>query len=260
MRCTALALAGLILLAGCSSGPDSSSSSNGIAPLSDEAAAYVPTKIDFVSDDGFGLKGLLFEPENPNGRAIVLAHMMDSDKSAWDPLARRLWADGFYVLAFDLRGQGESTVAPDGSEVSLAKGNVSFSRYPDDVRAARNELNRLCSRVQSIYLGGASIGANAALLAASGDNQVPGVLLISPGLDYQGLKTEIPAQRVNGRVLVLVDPLDSISADSTQPLMAALGSKATLKSISGGGHGTQIFLNRPESIEIIQSWLGARLS
>ena len=51
----------------------------------------------------------------------------------------------------------------------------------------------------SIGLAGASIGANLALLDAADDPGVMSVALLSPGIDYRGLRTEAAMKKYAGQ-------------------------------------------------------------
>ncbi|NJL95688.1 MAG: hypothetical protein HC915_19140 [Anaerolineae bacterium] len=66
-----------------------------------------PIPVALEADDGLTLSGDSYRPagEGPFP-AVLLLHMLNSDRSAWQPLVPALLEQGIYVLAVDLRGHG----------------------------------------------------------------------------------------------------------------------------------------------------------
>lgn len=71
--------------------------------------------IEIVTEDGCTLRGELHEAGDS---WVVLAHGVGDDLDVWLPTALRLAADGFTVVAFDLRGHGGSEGEPDSRTTS----------------------------------------------------------------------------------------------------------------------------------------------
>lgn len=76
----------------------------------------------FESGDGTGLVGRLFGDDSERSRGVVLVHSADTDMTSWFPLADMLMDHGYAVLAFDLRGFGQSEGErdPDGYDEDVA--------------------------------------------------------------------------------------------------------------------------------------------
>jgi pimeloyl-ACP methyl ester carboxylesterase len=88
---------------------------------------------------------------DPLARPVVLAHGGGQTRHAWGGAATALSRRGWYALALDLRGHGESDWSPDG--------DYEFGVFADDLRDVSASLT------QPPVLVGASLGGLAALLA-----------------------------------------------------------------------------------------------
>lgn len=71
------------------------------------ADSAAPRHIDISASDGVMLKGTYYAAAKP-GPGVLLLHMCNSDRRAWEPLGRLLSAAGISGLALDFRGFGES--------------------------------------------------------------------------------------------------------------------------------------------------------
>jgi dienelactone hydrolase len=107
--------------------------------------------------------------------AVVLAHGLASDRVMTSSLARRLAANGYAVLALDLRGHGANR---NGVPPLAGRTDVFF----DDLSAAVSFL-RTSPYVDGskLVVMGHSMGATAALDFASRDSAIDGVVAISGG-------------------------------------------------------------------------------
>jgi pimeloyl-ACP methyl ester carboxylesterase len=156
------------------------------------------------------------------------------------------------VLAYDARGQGESTVALNGAAVSIR--NPKFSNDPsfwprlvDDALLVVDDVRRSQDIDESrIVLVGASLGANVSLAAASRHEGLKGVVMLSPGLNYATIRTETLIQDWRRPALIVASNLDGYAAYSARHLKKMAGSDdVTLDILAGGGrngvHGTQLF-------------------
>jgi alpha-beta hydrolase superfamily lysophospholipase len=165
-RIMALALLAVLISSCGSSSPASSA-----VPSPGAQVAAVPTQppaatpapagriaeggVGFETEDHVKLSGTIF---GTGETAVILAHMNNSDQSAWQPFAKELAQQGFTALTFDFRGFGKSGGHP---QVGL---------LDRDVRAAAAFLrDKGFPRVVCV---GASMGGTACAKAA-----------LSPGLD-----------------------------------------------------------------------------
>ena len=84
-------------------------------------------------------------------------------------LARALAAAGFAALRFDFSGMGDSEGA-----------RRSFEATAPDLRAALDALSRCCPRARRLVVWGLCDAASAALMFATGDPRVAGIVVANP--------------------------------------------------------------------------------
>ena len=124
--------------------------------------------------EGRGLPICVCTWGNPAGPPVLLLHGMLDQGATWEMVATRLAADGFYVVAPDLRGHGRSGHAPLCSEYHL----VDFVADMDAI------LQHWCEAGQSlaerpITLVGHSMGSLvAAMLAAARPEWIAALVLV----------------------------------------------------------------------------------
>jgi pimeloyl-ACP methyl ester carboxylesterase len=107
---------------------------------------------------------------------------------------------------------------------------------------------------KTVSLAGASLGANVVLTYAALTGFGGSVVALSPGLDYQGLKTEPMVPRLRGPVLIVASPADPYAHASSKTL-AKLNTNVKLWTDVKAGHGTQMF-DAP-LLTRLTSWLTA---
>lgn len=208
--------------------------------------------VRLTTKDGKQIAGDYYAAAGTSG--ILLLHMMPADRTSWRALAGRLQDVEFHVLAIDLRGHGESTDGPSG-----------FQRFSDqehqqtlfDVEAAGEFLRT--KGVEKLHAGGASIGANLALEYAAKHEEVRSVILLSPGLDYHGIHTDIWMDdlKPDQAVLLMASEDDVYSFTSVKALYERSSNLKTreLKLLTDAGHGTRMFEKNPEMMDEIANWL-----
>jgi pimeloyl-ACP methyl ester carboxylesterase len=114
-----------------------------------------PKPVRFVVDGSLELIGDAWG--DPEGRPAVLLHGGGQTRHAWAGTAAILAADGWYAIAIDQRGHGDSDWAPDG--------NYDRERYADDVIEIAAQL------AAPPVLVGASLGGMASLLGIHRGNE-----------------------------------------------------------------------------------------
>ncbi len=134
-------------------------------------------KVSFTSSDGLKLVGIVDEPKNSNGKAIILAHGITVDKEEegiFTELSRLLSENEFTVLRFDFRGHGES----EGKSVDMT-----IAGELNDLEAAISEVES--KGYKEIGLLGASFGGGiAALYVSKNQNRTKALCLWNPCLNY----------------------------------------------------------------------------
>jgi dienelactone hydrolase len=197
-------------------------------------------RVSFRSDDGVTIAATWYEPSARPGPAVILVHMLNRTRRDWDAFASRLAASGIGALAIDLRGHGESAaLRPDPA-------NPDYSVMLRDILGARRYLASRADVIPSrIGLVGASLGANLAALAGA-DGSFVSAALLSPSLDYRGLRIEAAIKKYGKRPLLLVaSDDDAYARRSALELQKANGS-AELLMLKAAGHGTRMFERAPD--------------
>jgi dienelactone hydrolase len=212
-------------------------------------AAASPQTVSLRTEDGVTLLGSLVMPSRP-GPGLILLHMQTRSREDWQPLAGRLAEAGFAVLAIDLRGHGASDPPPAGADPQ------DLSRMLLDVKAARAFLASRPDVAQGrVGIAGASIGANLALVYAATDPTVRSLVLLSPGLEYRGLRTEAPMAKL-GRcaVMFVASDEDSYAVNSARKLAKQEGGARDVRVLSGAGHGTAMLGRQPDLAGAVVDW------
>jgi dienelactone hydrolase len=211
---------------------------------------HAAQRVTFRTDDGVTLTAMWYEPSNRPGPAVILIHMLQRSRRDWEPLAQRLASDGIGALAIDLRGHGESS----GQAPSAAEESATFASLLADVRAARRFLATR-SDVQQTRVGiaGASLGASLAVLHAAADPTVSSLALLSPSLDYRGLRIETAARKLAKPVLLVASDDDFYASRSARELQKGAGTREVL-TVSRAGHGTNMLTHAPDLVRALIDW------
>lgn len=219
-------------------------------------------RITFQTTDRVTIVG---DWNSPNGatKAALLLHMMPATRKSWTPLSQALNAAGFATLAIDLRGHGESIqreLPPPGNTERLNYQDFSDTEHQAsrlDIDAAMNFLKSKGFAENNITFVGASIGANLSLDALHRYNSTSRAALLSPGLDYRGVKTESAMRQLGAhqKVWIFAAEGDQYSADSSITLQQLQKETATVTIFDGSDHGTTLFSSQPNLIPDIMKFL-----
>ena len=215
------------------------------AALTTSGAAQRSQRLTLRTEDGQNIAATWYEPASRPAPAVILVHMLTRSKRDWEPMAARLASDGIGALAIDLRGHGESS--GDASNLSA---------MVNDVRAAKRHLAARTDVIHSrIGIAGASLGASLAVLAGAEDGAVTSLALLSPSLDYRGLRIEAALRKFGSRPALLVSSDDDAYAmRSARELAKGGGSAREVLLLNGAGHGMNMFGKAPELGRQLSDW------
>ncbi|HUP40051.1 MAG TPA: hypothetical protein VM115_08025 [Vicinamibacterales bacterium] len=204
--------------------------------LATDAAAQ--RRVTFRAEDGATLNGAYYEPSRRPAPGIVLLHMLRRSHADWDAAASQLSDAGFAVLALDFRG---------GEELGA---------YALDVRAAKAFLRERPEVTPgSIGIAGASIGANLAVLDAADDPGVLSIALLSPGLDYKGLRTEAAMKKYGARPALLAGSTkDPYAARSIRHLITVGPGPREVRLTDTVAHGTVLLARDGDLVSALVDW------
>lgn len=213
--------------------------------------------VSFKSADGCALEAFYLAPSS-GSYVFINAHGLGSDKNEWGPFQEALQKRGLGYLTPDLRGHGSSLNCA-GKEVSYRTfTRADWNKVSGDIEAAAAWLRKKKTVSSKMVFCGASIGANLALKAAAeGVLKPAAVLLLSPGLDYAGVKTgENLAAARPARILIAASEDDGYAWQSASYLAAAAAAKGLPVHFKAGrdGHGVNMF-REPELLSGIIDWV-----
>jgi len=205
-------------------------------------------KVQFKTADGMNIVGDFYKSDKKTGLAALLLHMMPATRSSWDHFAEQLAGTGISSLAIDLRGHGESQGGPEGFKSFTDQEHQASMK---DVEAGIWWLRD--AGFKKIVFAGASIGANLALwrLAEGSDEEIKSAILLSPGLDYRGIKTEPLAQKLlpDKNIFII-----SEMAGDAQKIYDLTRAKKQIKIIKERYHGTDILRAHPDIEKELMKW------
>jgi dienelactone hydrolase len=189
--------------------------------------------VHFRALDGVLLDGRLFG----RGRVgVVLSHMgrEGDNQGDWLGLAERLRRERDLVLTYDRRG-----VCPRGRG-GCSHGNDAYTDSWKDIVGADRFLRR--KRVRKIVVIGASIGAMAALFAASEHRIRPAALVEFAGINASYSFDRAEIRRIGGSKLFLSTRHDIYGGgDAAKEWYGFASQPKRLVLLPGSDHGTDVF-------------------
>lgn len=226
--------------------------------LSKEVSKKMKETVKFKTNDGVEIAGDYYNDFN-NKKALLLLHMMPANKESYEKFANNGLKNGFNSLAIDLRGHGESTVQNDKILNYTKFSDIEHQKSILDVSAAVDFLNSKGFIKENIYIIGASIGANLALEYLTKNHEVKKAVLISPGLDYRGIKTDkfIKDLIVGQELFFIFSEEDVYSFESVNKLLDLMPKGVSIKEkiYQYAGHGTDILISVKDASDLIIEWL-----
>jgi len=217
------------------------------AGASAEAAGRAVT---FRAADGRTLSGVLTEADQRPAPAVVLVPMLGRSKDDWQAVGQRLADANITALAIDLPG---TAVPEDPNEVA---------RWSDDIRAAVAYLLSRPSDVKpgAIGVAGASLGGSLAVIEAAGDPGIRSIALISPSLDYRGVRIEAAMRAYGARpALLIASARDPYAARSTRELAQGAPGPRDIRWSEVAAHGTVLLGRDPDLVRSLVEWFQGTL-
>lgn len=202
-------------------------------------------RVSLKTDDGVTLSATWYEPATRPAPAVVFVHALQRSQRDWEGLASQLAAAGLGAIAVDLRGHGESSGSPQD-----------YTGMVQDVRVARRFLAARADVTPArIGIAGASIGASLAALAAADEPTVVSIALLSPSLDYRGLRLDAAMKKYAARPALLVaSDDDGYAARTVKELQKSGGGRRELLLLTRAGHGTAMLSGAAELAPRILEW------
>jgi dienelactone hydrolase len=219
------------------------------------AAEVPPRDADITAPDGTVLKATYYTAAKP-GPGVLLLHMCNSNRKAWEPVGRQIGAAGIHALAVDYRGFGDSK--GEWSENDFQKQQqIVNEKWPGDIDAALIFLRAQVGVDRSrIGAAGGSCGVTQAVQVAARHREIRSLVLLAGGTNPQGLDF----LRRNPWLPIFAsaaadDQFDSDAPRSMQWLTEVSGNpRNKFVAFADGKHGTEIFGPHPELPRQIVTW------
>ncbi|MDP2666117.1 MAG: alpha/beta fold hydrolase [Candidatus Diapherotrites archaeon] len=212
-------------------------------------------RISYKTQDGVEIVGTRWRHPALEKPTLILIHQFGKDHHSFDGFAEKAFARGYSIISLDVRGHGDSRIQ-DGNKEAL-----SYIQFPDS-EFQKIEKDILESKqlipTENAFLIGASIGANAALNAASRDASFQGIILLSPGMSYKGIDVQENISRIQVPVLIVASKDDPYSSQSAQTIFPSLPlDDKQLLLLQESGHGTDMLIRHPSLADDLLDWLDA---
>jgi pimeloyl-ACP methyl ester carboxylesterase len=208
-------------------------------------AEMASERVTVRTDDGLQLAATFYEAPARPAPALVYVHQLQKSRKDWDAVASQLAADGIAGLALDLRGHGESPGSPQD-----------YNGMVQDVRAARRFLAARAEVAPArLGIAGASLGATLGAIVAADEVSVVSLALLSPSIEYRGLRLDAAMKKYAARPALLVaSDNDGYSARTVKELQKTGGGVREVLVLAHAGHGTAMLAGDPELGRRLLEW------
>ena len=214
----------------------------GLAQPQPEAAGRI---VSFRLADGRMVSGLWMEAQERPAPAVVLVPMLGRPHDEWQVTAQRLADVNINALAIDLPGS------------ALPENPAELTRWHEAITAAIAYLagHPLDVRPGAIGVAGASLGANLALVAGAATPAIASLALLSPSLDYRGVRIDSLLSQYGGRPALLMASIhDPYAARSVRTLAQDVSGPREVRWSSIAAHGTLLLSRDPDLVEALVEW------
>ena len=217
-----------------------------------------PRDVSLLTLDGARITATFYPSSRPHPAALILVHMLGSGRASFRTFAQKAQHEGYASIAFDMRGHGGST-GPNGAPAHYRQFNqAAWLGVLNDLDAAKSALLQQGADPNNLAIIGASIGANLALRFAAGQEDIQAVVLLSPGLVYQGVEAKNALLAYGRRPLLLLTTTgDTYATASCETLRGTAPGQCELREYEGSAHGTDILDASATSQDQILLWLSS---
>lgn len=237
------------------------------AVIAGQTHADTARAIRLMTRDDLELSATYYPVSTNSAAAVMLLHAYGKAKDEWGMVPVLFQRNGIAVLSLDLRGHGDSTrrLTADGVK-TLDYRTFSPKDFTDMLLDVNQAYDWLASQPgidnRRIAVVGSSIGANLALRYAAFNDEVAGLVLLSPGLFYRNLRTDDVITRFGKRPLCIVVSRDDAFAFESSKHLIDLRQRAgqavvsnELVTCSGNLHGAAMLTGVKELSGVVFGWL-----
>jgi pimeloyl-ACP methyl ester carboxylesterase len=231
------------------------------APEAPKEPLAVAEEVTFPAKDGASLAGTLYLAKDPAAPVLVLVHRYRGDRKEWTKVLERLASSPkrFTVLAFDLRGHGDSRSGAGKKRLDWA--DMKPKDVPplvDDVHTAIDyAVSRTAGKATRVVLVGSSLGAALAARAGSQDSRVVAIAMIAPGAAIEGFDVYHPFADVRMLPSFLASATgDNVAKEPIDALSRMAKENAKVVSYEGRGHGAFGLISEGDPLDFdLADWL-----
>ena len=236
------------------------------------ASAQSTRIVRLTTTDDVGIIATYYPTDQVRSPAVLLLHALKQNRSEWNDFALLLQRNGIAALTIDFRGHGDSSrrlTAAGAVELKLQDFTErDLQNMLLDVEAAVDWL-QVQSEIDKkhIALIGSSFGANIALRYAALNEDLAGVAVLSPGINYRGVRTDDVIRQLGAMPLqIFVSHDDGFAFESSKRLMEIRkesGVTTTNKELmvcTGSLHGTPMLKGVKGFPETMLQWCRQVLS
>jgi len=201
--------------------------------------------VTFPAADGRVLTGLMMDARDRPAPAVVLVPMLGRTRDDWQAVAQRLAEANISALAIDLPALG----LPDDP--------AELMRWHEGIHAAVAFLAGRPTDVRPAAIGvaGASLGASLAVTAAAVDPGIRSIALVSPSLDYRGVRIDLPLAQYGPRpALLLASVHDPYAARSVRTLARDGSGPREVRWSTVPAHGSLLLARDGELVRALVEW------
>lgn len=212
----------------------------------------VSVTIEIEAEDGLALVGEYFAPFDHPTSTVLLLHEMYTGHYSWTPFIYPLLGSGYRVLAVDLRGHGAT------------RGGINWNRAQTDTQTWLSWLYEQPGVIpEAVFIAGSSMGANLALNGCMDADYCAGVIAISPGRNYYGVRTDDAI--ISGRDILIVYAEQDLYPRRAVPHMLDLIAESdlpegilTVIDYPGRTHGMDLFDEHDDLTTALINWLNGQ--
>ncbi|MCG3148372.1 MAG: hypothetical protein PCFJNLEI_01815 [Verrucomicrobiae bacterium] len=228
--------------------------------------------IRVTTTDDLAISATYYPVEMPAAPAVLLVHALGKNRDEWAAIAPVLQRNGIAALALDLRGHGDSTrrLTADGPQLVDYR-SFRAKDYHDmllDINAAFEWLSEQPGiATEQIGVVGAKLGANLALRYAAINEDIAAILIFSPTLNSQDIRTDKIITKIGKRPLRIAvasgDANSFLAAKQLLKLRKDAGQAVTESEITvstGTLQGTELITGVAGLSEAVFSWLQRALA
>jgi len=189
------------------------------------ASAQTTRIVRLTTTDDVGVIATYYPVDRDRAPAVLLLHDLNRTRADWNEFALLLQRNRIAALTIDFRGHGDSMrklTAAGPVEVKLQDFTErDLQKMLLDVEAAVDWLQQQ-SEIDGKHIAviGSSFGANVALRYAALNEDLAGVAMLSPGLNYRGIRADDVIRQLGPMPLqIFVSHEDAYAFESSKRLV-----------------------------------------